>query len=157
MSIFPRYSFWSNPGGAWVVRGGSGINVPLNKNQTRPTETTPEGGVVFGDSTAQTTYAGDLAIGRYFTPHDVPFGDLVIYGNCNVLIPLEDRRSACLRRGRPRHAVPDRRQLVVPELLGDPAGRTAGVRLLDAGRHREGVVIQLHDVLDFSWRFAATA
>ena len=91
MAIFPRYSFWSNPGGAWVVRGGTGINVPLNKNQLRPTEVTPEGGLAFGDSTAQTTYAADLAIGRYFTPHDVPFGDLVIYANCNVIIPLEDR------------------------------------------------------------------
>ena len=91
MAIFPRYSFWSNPGGAWVVRGGTGINVPLNKNQLRPTEVTPEGGLAFGDSTAQTTYAADLAIGRYFPPHDVPFGDLVIYANCNVIIPLEDR------------------------------------------------------------------
>ena len=91
MTVFPRYSFWSNPGGAWVVRGGTGINVPLNKNQLRPTEVTPEGGVLFGNSTAQTTYNADLAIGRYFTPHDVLFGDLVFYANCNVIVPLEDR------------------------------------------------------------------
>ncbi|WP_156512759.1 hypothetical protein [Planctomyces sp. SH-PL62] len=91
MTVFPRYSFWSNPGGAWVVRGGSGINVPLNKNDQRPAPTfTPDGGVLFGESTSQTTYNGDLAIGRYFTPHDVPFGDLVLYGNCNVVVPLED-------------------------------------------------------------------
>ena len=36
MTVFPRYSFWSNPGGAWVVRGGTGVNVPLNKNDQRP-------------------------------------------------------------------------------------------------------------------------
>jgi hypothetical protein len=92
MTVFPRYSFWSNPGGAWVVRGGTGVNVPLNKNDQRGAPVvTPGGGVMFGDSTAQTAYAADLAIGRYFTPHDVLFGDLVLYGNCNVLIPLEDR------------------------------------------------------------------
>ena len=36
MSLFPRYSFWSNPGGSWVVRGGTGFNVPLNKNDQGP-------------------------------------------------------------------------------------------------------------------------
>ena len=90
MTVFPRYSFWSNPGGSWVIRGGTGVNVPLNKNQLRTTENTPDGGTVFGDSTAQTTFNGDLAIGRYFTPHDVLFGDLVFYANCNFIVPLED-------------------------------------------------------------------
>jgi len=51
---------------------------------------TPGGDFLFGESTSQTTYAGDLAIGRYFTPHDVPFGDLVFYANCNFIVPLED-------------------------------------------------------------------
>jgi hypothetical protein len=32
MALFPRYSFWSNPAGAWVVRGGTGISVPLNNH-----------------------------------------------------------------------------------------------------------------------------
>jgi hypothetical protein len=41
------------------------------------------------DSTAQTTFNGDVAIGRYFRPSDVPFGDLVFYVNCNVVVPLE--------------------------------------------------------------------
>ena len=31
-----------------------------------------------------------MAVGRYFTPHDVPFGDLVFYVNANVVVPLED-------------------------------------------------------------------
>ncbi len=91
MTVFPRYSFWSNPGGAWVVRGGSGFNVPLNKNdQLGAPVFTPGEGIVFGESTSQTNFNGDLAIGRYFTPHDVPFGDLVLYANCNVVVPLED-------------------------------------------------------------------
>jgi hypothetical protein len=38
---------------------------------------------------AHTAYTGDLAVGRYFTPHDVPFGDLVIYVNTNRSIPLD--------------------------------------------------------------------
>lgn len=70
-AVFPRYSFWSNPGGAWVVRGGTGINVPVNQ------------------TTAQTTFNGDLAVGRYLTQHDVPLGDLVFYLNCNVSVPIE--------------------------------------------------------------------
>ena len=142
MTLFPRYSFWSNPGGAWVVRGGLGFNVPLNKNDQQPAPVfTPDGGVLFGESTSQTTYNAALAVGRYFTPHDVPFGDLVLYANCNVVVPLEDRQSADLRRGRPRHAVPDHRQLVVPALLGVPAGGRQAVRLPDVDGHREGVLI----------------
>lgn len=70
-AINPRYSFWSNPVGAWVVRGGTGVNFPLD------------------NSAAQTTYNGDIAVGRYFRPSNVPFGDLVFYVNCNVTVPLE--------------------------------------------------------------------
>jgi len=91
MTVFPRYSFWSNPGGAWVVRGGTGVNVPLNKNDQRPVLASSPGGVLFGESPSQTNLNFDLAIGRYFTPHDVAFGDLVFYANCNVVVPLEDR------------------------------------------------------------------
>ena len=142
MTLFPRYSFWSNPGGAWVVRGGMGFNVPLNKNDQEPAPVfTPGGGVLFGESTSQTNYNAALAVGRYFTPHDVPFGDLVLYANCNVVVPLEDRQSADLRRGRPRHAVPDHRQLVVPALLGVPADGRQALRLPDVDGHREGILI----------------
>ena len=72
MSLAPRYEFWSNPGGRCVVRGGSGIVAPVNTSRG------PSG----------TAYFGDLAVGRYFTPHDVPFGDLVFYvaANWNVLL-----------------------------------------------------------------------
>jgi len=67
------------------------VNVPLNKNGQRPAPVvTPTGGLLFGESSAQTTFNGNLAIGRYFRPHDVPLGDLVFYVNCNVVVPLED-------------------------------------------------------------------
>jgi hypothetical protein len=75
-TVFPRYSFWSNPTGAWVVRGGAGVNVPVN------------------ETTAQTSLAGDLAVGRYLTPHNVPLGDLVFYLNCNVSVPVEGSGQA---------------------------------------------------------------
>lgn len=71
LSVFPRYSFWSNPGGSWVLRGGTGVNVPLN------------------NAPVQTTFNGSMAVGRYFRPHDVPFGDLVFYVNTTLVTPLE--------------------------------------------------------------------
>jgi len=66
----PRYSFWSNPFEAWVVRGGTGVNIPL-------------------DNSTQTTGNVGLAVGRYFRPHDVPFGDLVFYVNSTATFALE--------------------------------------------------------------------
>ncbi|WP_165063899.1 transporter [Paludisphaera rhizosphaerae] len=94
MSIFPRYSFWYNPGGPWVVRGGTGVNIPLNKNDQRPvTGITPGGNPLFGESPLQTAYFADVAIGRYFRPHDVPFGDLVFYVNANIVVPFEDSQQ----------------------------------------------------------------
>jgi hypothetical protein len=77
MSLTPRYEFWTNPIGPWVVRGSSGFSVPLNKDQ----------------APAQTAFTGGLAIGRYFTPHDVPFGDLVFYAACNYNVPLDGGAS----------------------------------------------------------------
>lgn len=92
MALTPRYEFWSNPTGAWVARGGFGVNVPLNKNDLRPSVVTRPNGVIgLGESTAQTAITADLAIGRYFRPHDVAFGDLVLYAACNLITPLEDR------------------------------------------------------------------
>lgn len=92
MALTPRYEFWSNPFGAWVVRGGAGINAPLNKNDLRPYPVLqPNGNIGFGESTAQTGFTGDFAVGRYFRPHDVPFGDLVLYAASNVIVPFEDR------------------------------------------------------------------
>ena len=92
MALFPRYSFWSNTGGSWVFRGGGGVEVPLNENDFKPAPmVSPGGNLVRGKSTVQTTLSTDLALGRYFRPHDVPFGDLVFYVNANAVVPLEDR------------------------------------------------------------------
>jgi hypothetical protein len=73
MALTPRYEFWTNPVGPWVVRGAASVFVPLNKAETP----------------AQTAFTGGLAVGRYFRPHDVPFGDLVFYAACNFRVPLD--------------------------------------------------------------------
>jgi hypothetical protein len=77
MSLTPRYEFWTNPVGAWVARGSAGFAVPMNK----------------AEAPARTSFVGGLAVGRYFTPHDVPFGDLVLYCESNVLVPLDGAAS----------------------------------------------------------------
>jgi hypothetical protein len=73
MALTPRYEFWTNPGGPWVVRGSAGFFVPMNK----------------AEIPVQTAAVGGLAVGRYFTPHDVPFGDLVFYCESNFAVPLD--------------------------------------------------------------------
>ncbi len=73
MALTPRYEFWTNPVGSWVARGSAGFFVPLNKAETP----------------AQTAFVGGLAVGRYLRPHDVPFGDLVFYGDSNLSVPLD--------------------------------------------------------------------
>ena len=40
-----------------------------------------------------TTYNGGLALGRYFRPHDVPFGDLWFYCASNYTVPLDATAS----------------------------------------------------------------
>jgi hypothetical protein len=70
MALTPKYEFWTNPGGAWVVRGSAGVNVPLNQPNL------------------DTAFVGGLDVGRYFTPHDVPFGDFVVYAATNWRVPF---------------------------------------------------------------------
>jgi hypothetical protein len=77
MALTPRYEFWTNPGGPWVVRGSTGIFVPMNK----------------AENPVQTSIVGGVAVGRYFTPHDVPFGDLVFYAASNFTVPLDGGAS----------------------------------------------------------------
>jgi hypothetical protein len=45
------------------------------------------------EAPAQTSFTGGLAVGRYFTPHDVPFGDLVFYVETNFNVPLDGGAS----------------------------------------------------------------
>jgi hypothetical protein len=77
MAMMPRYEFWTNPVGPWVVRGSADLFVPIG-------EVPPS---------SHTALAGGLAMGRYFTPHDVPFGDLAFYVACDFSVPL-DRTAA---------------------------------------------------------------
>jgi hypothetical protein len=77
MALTARYEFWTNLGGPWVVRGSTGIFVPMNT----------------AEAPAPTALVGGLAVGRYFTPHDVPFGDLVFYCESNFFVPLDGRAS----------------------------------------------------------------
>src|SRR5262249_9681741 len=55
-----------------------GIYAPMNVHQA------PSG----------SAYTGDMAVGRYFTPHDVPFGDLVLYAASNWKVPLDGTSGA---------------------------------------------------------------
>jgi hypothetical protein len=75
MALAPRYEFWTSFFERWVARGTSEFIVPLNKGQA------PAG--------TQTAFDGGLAVGRYFRPHDVPFGDLVFYCATNTIVPLD--------------------------------------------------------------------
>jgi hypothetical protein len=77
MALTPRYEFWTNPVGPWVARGSGGFFVPMNKER----------------APVQTSFMGGLAVGRYFTPHDVPFGDLVFYVESNFNVPLDGGAS----------------------------------------------------------------
>jgi hypothetical protein len=77
MALTPRYEFWTNPVGPWVVRGSSGFFVPMNK----------------AENPVQTSFQSGIAVGRYFTPHDVPFGDLVFYCESNFNVPLDGGAS----------------------------------------------------------------
>lgn len=72
-ALTPRYEFWANPVGPWVARGSSSFTVPVGEPR----------------SSARTSFTGGFAVGRYFTPHDVPFGDLVFYAACDLSVPLD--------------------------------------------------------------------
>ena len=53
--------FWDNIAGGWVVRGGLGLNIPLN-------------------GSGSDALISQLAIGQTLTAHDVPlFGDFTYY------------------------------------------------------------------------------
>ena len=54
------------------MRGSGGVFVPLNQSRTA----------------VPTAFVGGLAVGRYFTSHDAPLGDLAFYCESNVAAPL---------------------------------------------------------------------
>jgi hypothetical protein len=74
-TLTPQYEFWYGglPAG-WVVRGGTGVTVPVT------------------NAGARTTANYDLALGKYWTPHDAaPFGDFVTYLAVDGSSTLDDR------------------------------------------------------------------
>lgn len=77
-AIHPQYQFWANWWQGLVVRGGVGFSVPyageINKSGWR------------------STFDADLAIGYYFTPHEMtPVGDMVWYVATNFNQAIDDR------------------------------------------------------------------
>jgi hypothetical protein len=90
MALTPKYEFWTNPVGPWVVRGMGGVGIPLN----RPSEVSTLAFVVGIPSNrtsipTQTTFHGDLAVGRYFTAKGGLLGGLVVYAAASWRIPLQ--------------------------------------------------------------------
>ena len=75
-TLSPQYEFWyGGLRGGGVIRGGTGVTVP----------TTNAGG-------GRTTYNYNLAVGKYWTPHDAaPLGDFVTYLSINGFTNLDDR------------------------------------------------------------------
>jgi hypothetical protein len=82
-ALIPAVAFWNNFAGGWVLRGGLGIDFPLQ-----------DGG--------KDTLIGQLAIGQTLTAHDVPlFGDFTYYLSTVVSTPFSngDQTSVTLTPG----------------------------------------------------------
>ncbi|GIW80256.1 MAG: hypothetical protein KatS3mg105_2063 [Gemmatales bacterium] len=61
--LFPNLQFWWNVVDGWVMRGGGGLEIPLDEPQG------PDG-----------IWINTLGIGKVLTPHEAaPFGDLAIF------------------------------------------------------------------------------
>jgi hypothetical protein len=69
-SLVPTIAFWRNIADGWVVRGGLGVNVPLDGSETD-------------------ALISQLAIGQTLTPHDFPLlGDFTYYVSTVVDTPV---------------------------------------------------------------------
>jgi hypothetical protein len=69
-ALVPNIGFWHNVAGGWVVRGGFGVNIPL-------------------DGSATDSLISQFAIGQTLTAHDVPlFGDFTYYLSTVVDTPV---------------------------------------------------------------------
>jgi hypothetical protein len=87
-AVTPQYQFWVNAWKGLVIRGGAGFTLPYTngggfsigpfKNLTR--ELPPK------------TFDASLAIGYYFTPHNLPtVGDMVWYLSTNLSQVIDNR------------------------------------------------------------------
>ena len=78
-AITPSYEIWTNWWKGLVVRGGIGFF-------------TPYGSQSLDEAGARASFLGNVAVGYYFTPHDLtPIGDLVGYLSVNVNQTIDDR------------------------------------------------------------------
>jgi hypothetical protein len=74
-SLVPTVGFWNNVAGMWVIRGGVGINIPV------------QGG-------GADTLISQFAIGQTLTGHDVPvIGDFTYYLSTVVDSPLSNGQN----------------------------------------------------------------
>jgi len=73
--LVPNLSFWNNIAGGWVVRGGTGITIPMGSGGN--------------------TLINQIAIGQTLTPHDVPLvGDFTYYFAAVVNTPLSSQPTS---------------------------------------------------------------
>lgn len=80
-AITPNYQFWANWWKGLVVRGGAGFFVPYGGD--------------LNASGARSTFNANIAVGYYFTPHDLtPIGDMVWYLSTNLNKTIDDRGPA---------------------------------------------------------------
>jgi hypothetical protein len=78
-AVTPFYNFWVNPWQGLVIRGGTGFGVPYGDQSVNV-------------QNARSTFLGNLAIGYYFTEHDVtPIGDTVWYVATNLTQAIDHR------------------------------------------------------------------
>jgi hypothetical protein len=87
-TLTPQYEFWYGglPGGG-VIRGGTGVTIPTN-SAGLPTTVAGVHTTVPG---SRTTCNYNLAVGKYWTPHDAKFGDFVTYLSINGFTTVDDR------------------------------------------------------------------
>jgi hypothetical protein len=78
-AVTPYYNFWVNPWAGFVARGGAGFGIPFGNQSVNILN-------------ARSTFLGNLALGYYFTPHDMaPIGDAVWYVSTNLTQAIDHR------------------------------------------------------------------
>jgi hypothetical protein len=78
-AVTPWYNFWVNPWAGFVARGGVGFGIPFGNQSVN-------------EFMARSTFLANLALGYYFTPHDmVPIGDTVWYVSTNLSSAIDHR------------------------------------------------------------------
>ena len=87
-TLTPQYEFWyGGLPGAGVIRGGTGVTIPTNEAGV----TSTVAGIPTIVPGSRTTANYNLAIGKYWTPHDAKLGDFVTYLSINGYTTVDDR------------------------------------------------------------------